>query len=308
MLRDEVARSGPILFSRFMEAALYDREHGYYRRPRDRFGVKGDFYTAEQIQPVFGRLVAQLFRQLGRQRTVVELGAGRRDMESAFREFDYVPVDVDFGTLPERFEGFLLANEFFDALPVDVVTMRDGSLRQVRVGWRRDRFVWATAEIAGDGAAAFVEEAVGDLAEGSRIEVNLRAWEWIDRIAGALENGYAFLLDYGYGRREAIRFPDGTLMSYRRHCALDDVLADPGERDITAHVAFAALEGEARRSGLEIVRTQSMAAALIRAGEADQFTSALEASDEREALRLRMQLKTLLYGMGETFRTLLLRR
>jgi hypothetical protein len=57
-----------------------------------------------------------------------------------------------------------------------------------------------------------------------------------------------------------------------------------------------------------VVRNESMAAALIRAGEPDQFTSALAAGDDREALRLRMQLKTLLYGMGETFRTLLLRR
>jgi SAM-dependent MidA family methyltransferase len=308
MLRDEVARSGPIRFSRFMEAALYEPEHGYYRRPRDPFGVHGDFYTAEQIQPVFGRLVAQLFGQLGRQRTIVELGAGRREMEGAFAGFDYVPVDIDLGALPERFEGFVLANEFFDALPVDVVIMRDGSLRQVRVGWRRERFTWVTSETADDSAAAFVEDAAGRLAEGCRIEVNLRAYEWIEQIAEALTSGHVFVLDYGYAGREAMRFPDGTLMSYHRHCALEDVLADPGERDITAHVAFGAIEAQGRRSGLEVVRNESMAAALIRAGEPDQFTSALSASDEREALRLRMQLKTLLYGMGETFRTLLFRR
>jgi SAM-dependent MidA family methyltransferase len=308
MLRDEIARSGPILFSRFMEAALYDPAHGYYRRSRDPFGRAGDFFTAEQLQPVFGRLIAQLLGQLGRYRTVVELGAGRREMTEAFRDYDYLPIDVGVGELPERFDGFVFANEFFDALPVDVVTMRDGVLRQMRVGWDREKFSWVLAEEARADAAAFVADAAGELAEGTRIEVNLRAYDWIERLGESLRSGYVFVLDYGYSPREAVRFPDGTLMSYRRHTALEDVLCDPGERDITAHVAFGAVEAQSLRSGFEVVRSESMAAALVRAGEPDQFTSALAAEDEREALRLRMQLKTLLFGMGESFRALLLRR
>ncbi|HET8549855.1 MAG TPA: SAM-dependent methyltransferase [Bryobacteraceae bacterium] len=308
MLRDEVMRSGPVRFSRFMEAALYEPEHGYYRRPRDPFGRSGDFFTAEQIQPVFGRLVAQLFRRLGGGRTVVELGAGRRDMAPAFAAFEYVALDVDVGVLPARFEGFAFANEFFDALPVDVVAMRDGVLRQVRVGWTGERFAWVLGEGADEKTATFVEDAVGPLAEGSRMEVSLRSYDWIDRIGAALAHGFALIVDYGYEPREAMRFPTGTLMSYRRHHADEDVLAEPGDRDITAHVAFGALEAQARRRGLEVVCTESMAATLIRVGEADQFMSALAAADDTEALRLRMQLKTLLFGMGEAFRTLLLRR
>ena len=56
-----------------------------------------------------------------------------------------------------------------------------------------------------------------------------------------------FTIDYGYTTAEAKRFPAGTLMSYRRHAASEDVLADPGERDITAHVCFPALEGHGLR-------------------------------------------------------------
>jgi SAM-dependent MidA family methyltransferase len=302
LLRDEIGRDGPIPFSRFMEVALYHPEHGYYRR--DPFGRAGDFFTAEQLQPVFGRLIAQYAAALCPPEvcTIVELGAGRREMAPFFQDFAYVPVDIGFGSLPDAFSGLVFANEFFDALPVDVVIMRCGELRHVRVDFRKDGFVWIEAEPASADAAAFA----GEIAEGTRLEVNLSALEWLDRVGGALQRGSVLIIDYGYTRREIVRFPEGTLMSYRRHQALDDVLADPGERDITSHVPFSVLEAHAPRAGLTPVRFESMAAMLLRAGEPDQFAAALAASDEREATRLRMQLKTLLFGMGETFRVLLL--
>jgi SAM-dependent MidA family methyltransferase len=87
-------------------------------------------------------------------------------------------------------------------------------------------------------------------------------------------------------------------MSYRRHMALEDVLSDPGGRDITAHVCFTALEGH----GFQTVRFETLARTLLDAGEADRFAAALTGPDE---VRRRLQLKTLLFGMGETFRTLL---
>ena len=64
VLAAEIEREGPIPFRRFMEVALYHPRHGYYRRPHDAFGREGDFFTAEQMQPVFGILKSVLgFRQ-----------------------------------------------------------------------------------------------------------------------------------------------------------------------------------------------------------------------------------------------------
>jgi SAM-dependent MidA family methyltransferase len=97
-------------------------------------------------------------------------------------------------------------------------------------------------------------------------------------------------------------------MSYHRHQAVDDVLLEPGMRDITAHVPFSYLERCARDCGMRVEPLETLAQFMLRCGEADQFSSALKAPDEPSAMRLRMQLKSLLFGMGETFRCLSIQR
>ena len=314
ILAGEIERAGPIPFRHFMEVALYHPQFGYYRRMRDPFGKEGDFFTAEQIQPVFGMLVAarvrQLYHAMGRpaEFTVVELGAGRSEMAGAFDEWHYVPVELTFGKLPEHFEGVVFSNEFFDALPVDVAVWRNGVFLEQRVGFSNGRFVWEAGETVKPEVADYLRRYYPAPEEGRWYEANLFALEWMERIAAALARGYVLSVDYGYTRREAIRFPAGTLMGYRRHTAREDVLTDPGERDITAHVNFTALEEHGERFGLRCETLENLAKMLLAAGEPDQFAAALQAENEAEATRRRMQLKTLLFGMGETFRVLMQRK
>lgn len=314
LLAEEIRARGPIPFRRFMEAALYHPEHGYYRRPRDPFGKQGDFFTAEQMQPVFGILMAARIRQLRQEMgnpsefTVVELGAGRGEMAEAFSEWRYVPVDLDAGELPKHFVGVVFSNEFFDALPVDVAVWRGGVFREQRVAFEGGRLRWQTGERVPEETGQYLRAAFPEPEEGRWYEANLDAALWMERIAGALEDGYALTVDYGYTRAESIRFPEGTLMGYRRHTAREDVLEEPGERDITAHVNFTALQEAGAAHGLKTERFETLARTLLAAGEPDQFAAALGAADPREELRRRMQLKTLLFGMGETYRALLQRR
>ena len=246
VLRDEIRRAGPVTFHHFMETALYHPEYGYYRRSRDPFGRGGDFFTAEQLQPVFGILVAARIRGLlagmGEGLQVVELGAGRREMAPAFAGWNYIPVDVDDGKLPEQVRGAFFSNEFFDALPVHAATLAAGVFRELRVGWQPDAFSWMTGEAVSPEIEHYLQTYFPDAADGGRFEINLDALRWIKKIAGSLQSGFVLTIDYGYTRRESMRFPEGTLMSYRRHMASDEVLAEPGDRDITAHVAFSALE------------------------------------------------------------------
>lgn len=295
LIAEEIARDGPIPFHRFMEIALYHPEHGYYRKPRDPFGRGGDFFTAAQLQPAFGILMARVVRsiweELGRPAdfTVVELGPGRGEMRDAFSEWRYEPVDIDGGAIPERFTGVVFANEFFDALPVDVLVGREAGPREMRVDAEGSGFRWVEVELTAERAGV-------DAPAGRIFEVNKAALAWLDRIAASLDRGFVLAIDYGYTEAEAARFPQGTLMTYRRHRASEDMLAEPGLRDITSHVNFTALE---RHPAFETVRFEALAQTLMRAGEPDQFA---------EVLPHRLQLKTLLFDLGETFRTLLLRR
>jgi SAM-dependent MidA family methyltransferase len=127
-------------------------------------------------------------------------------------------------------------------------------------------------------------------------------------MAAVLSKGYVLTVDYGFTRAESVRFPAGTLMGYRRHMAREDVLAEAGMRDITSHVNFSALEESGTACGLTKERFETLAQTLLTAGEADGFAAALGAGGAAEELRRRMQLKTLLFGMGETFRVLLQRK
>jgi SAM-dependent MidA family methyltransferase len=312
LLAAEIERAGPIPFRRFMDVALYHPEHGYYRHPRDPFGTQGDFFTAEQLQPVFGILIAarirQLHRAMGEPRdfTVVELGAGRREMAPHFSEWQYVPIDVDASTLPDPFTGVVFSNEFFDALPVDVVVFTENAFREERVTLSDGCFHWIPGPPVDPATDDYLRRYFPPPEEGRRYEVNLDALSWIDRISRALRSGFVLTIDYGYTRAESVRFPAGTLMGYRRHSAREDVLADPSTRDITAHVNFTALEERAAARGLALEKFETLAQTLLAAGEPDQFAAVL--ADGPDALRRRMQLKTLLFGMGETFRTQLLRK
>lgn len=308
LLQEEIRRDGPVPFRRFTEVALYHHEHGYYRKARDPFGKQGDFFTAEQIQPVFGILMAARIRQIYQamgappEFVVVELGAGRREMAEAFSEWPYIPIDLDSGELPQEISGVVFSNEFFDALPVDVAVYRDGAFREQRVALADDHFAWEAGPAVSAELDAYFRRYFLPPEEGRWYEASLGALRWMERIARALHSGYVLTIDYGYTRAESVRFPAGTLMGYRRHTAREDVLEDPGERDITAHVNFSALEESGDASGLRTERFETLAQTLLAAGEPDQFASVLTAGDE---LRRRLQLKTLLFGMGETFRVLL---
>jgi SAM-dependent MidA family methyltransferase len=312
----EIRERGSIAFSRFMEIALYHPEHGYYVTPRDPFGKEGDFYTASQLQPVFGRLVACALRQcraaLGEPPgfTVVEWGAGRGEMAPSLSEFPYFAVDFARGRAPLQFEGVVFSNELFDALPVDVVRIRDGAASRMNVALEEGRFVWRDAGPLPpewrDYAHSLLPHFRGE--PEVWLELPVRLGETLSRMCAPLSRGCVIAVDYGYTARELVRFPRGTLMSYRKHSAIDDVLRDPGLQDITAHVAFTHLEDMARTEGLKTGPLETLAQFLLRAGEADQFASALQAESQAEAARLRLQLKSLLFGMGETFRVVTLHK
>ena len=192
-IRDEIAAAGPMPFDRFMRLALYDPSLGYYRRGRDPFGAEGDYYTSSQLQPVFGRLIAQKIAEwetrLGRPRdfTVVELGAGRgetgREIRACLPHVRYSEV------LPERMVGVVFSNEFFDALPVRVFRQGESEVLERFVGVENGRLAWVEARPLAPLPPLPVLE------PGQTLEAGIEALDWMERIGRVLERGFVLTID-----------------------------------------------------------------------------------------------------------------
>ena len=130
----EIHQLGPIPFARFMELALYDPTFGYYRKDPQPFGLSGDFYTAEQLQPVFGELMESFIARLAvkmQARGLLRVSRSApvaREMAPALSRWNYRGYDLDGGELPSQMHGLVLANEFFDALAGALLRRRQADL------------------------------------------------------------------------------------------------------------------------------------------------------------------------------------
>jgi SAM-dependent MidA family methyltransferase len=352
LIADEIRRSGPIPFSRYMELCLYHPELGYYSRAKEQFGRGGDFYTSSDVHAVFGRLLARQFeemwRVLGSPATIdlLELGAGRglfagdvldwcnRTFPDFMRALRYVLVEQS-ARLRERLERRLrehlsagkanivrsleiavengaenvivFANEFFDALPVEIIDHR-GAVRVCEAdGQLSEQFVSPSAA-----ELDFVDRYSVRPNDGQRVEVSLQAVEWTKRIASALKSkhGFAILIDYGYTREQQLagRFHD-TLMTYRKHSAGDNPYQNPGQQDITAHVNFTALREAAVEAEVECLGLVTQSQFLMGIGEDTRFSDALQPCTlPQERAKVALQLKHLISpeSMGEIFQVLVL--
>lgn len=312
VIRDEVAREGIISVARFMELALYQPDLGYYRRQdRTRFGRGGDFYTAEQLQPLFGDLIAAYATKLasaatdGEPFSILEIGAGNGDMRSALGRWNYRGFDWTGDALPEAMHGLVLANEFFDALPVHLLIRTEEAWQELGVLLRQGQLAIGT--MRGTTSPALIEYArryAPAVPEGTHLEVCTEAAEWLARLSRLHQSGTLLIFDYGYSARELIRFPQGTIMAYRNHVASEDFLSRPGGQDITAHVNFSYLTDVAVQHGYRLEADLPLERWLRRVWTEKEFESLWRAKDGR----WRLQWKQLSAGMGETFRVLELTR
>ncbi len=341
-IEQEIHERGPIPFSRYMELCLYDPELGYYSRHAAQFGKAGDFYTSSDVHAVFGRLLARQFDEMWRvlgspeHITLRELGPGRglfaQDVldwsEKKFPDFygalRYV-LEERSPALQQRIEVSLsrhldsgkaalisgnhgntpqivFANEFFDALPVEVVSSQ-GSLR---IDAQRGGLI----EVWGPSSPEeleFLDRYSVHPEPGERIEVPLQAQAHISA-AARLQRGFAVVIDYGYTREEQLAGRHrGTLKAIRQHSVSANPYEAPGEQDITADVNFTALAAVAARQGMLAQKLVTQSQFLLGIGEATQFADAFDESRlPQERAKVALQLKHLVTpaGMGESFHVL----
>lgn len=298
---------GWIPFARFMEAALYAPGLGYYAAGAMKFGAAGDFVTAPELTPLFGRTLAHAIAPVladspegdKTRGDILELGAGSgklaADVLGELERLDALParyaileVSADLrarqqariaqerpdlvhrvhwlDALPAAFEGVILGNEVFDALPVDVVHWTASGPQAHGVVVQGEGFAWQDRPI--DDPALRARAAALDLAPGYLSEIGLAADRLIAALAHSLQRGLILLIDYGFSAAEYYH-PQrhmGTLRAHYRHHALDDPFYLPGLCDLTAHVDFSALAQAGMEAGLDLTGYASQANFLLNAG------------------------------------------
>jgi len=211
-------------------------------------------------------------------------------------------------------DGVVLANEFFDALPVRRARVVAGTLREIRVGWEREAgFFEEDEQRAPAELAAYLERYGAPLAEGQTAEISIATLRWVDRVAALLRHGYVIVVDYGHPaeRLYAVARAHGTLLAYHEHRAGGDPLSRIGEQDLTAHVNFTALARRAAEAGFEPAPLRTQTQFLLGLGILGLLADTEAAATSTvERIRSRSAIKELFApgGMGETFKVLLLAR
>ena len=197
----------------------------------------------------------------------------------------------------------LFANEFFDALPVEILSAQ-GALRIAEHG---GRLLEGWAEASPE-ELEYLDRYSVHPEPGERIEVALTAQRYFSEVAGALKRGFIVAVDYGYTREEQLAGAHrGTLSTFRKHSAGSNPYEAPGEQDLSAQVNFTALAAAAKRQGMQVHPLMTQSQCLMGIGEQNQFADAFEECRlPQERAKVALQLKHLVTpaGMGESFRVL----
>jgi SAM-dependent MidA family methyltransferase len=234
-----------------------------------------------------------------RQRLETILG---RHVESRKAEITVVYPQHEFsvGSSPTT----VFANEFFDALPVEVLSA-NGSLR---IDARDGRFIETWAPPSPE-EFEFLDRYSIHPEPHERVEVSLAAQSYMNQIAAKLQRGFLIAIDYGYTREEQLAGRHrGTLKAVRQHSISAHPYEAPGEQDITADVNFTALAATAEKHGMKAHKLVTQSQFLMGIGEANQFADAFEDCRlPQERAKVALQLKHLVTpaGMGESFQVLI---
>ncbi len=315
-------------FRDFMEEKVRE----YYTSPKQKFSSQGDFFTAPELDRTFGEAIADFLYHRLREfesPTILELGAGRgllaRDILSYYREKDpdlyqrlnYLIYEMSpplietqkkilsefdkvswVEDLPQM-EGVVLSNEFYDALPVHVV--KEG--KELYINDEGEE-VWLSLE--NERIKEFLKR-MGYEDLNQRVEVCLDCIDMLERVANALLKGYHLAIDYGYVSQGIQKFPEGTVVGYKKHTLEGDIYQKE-DMDISAQVNFSALMEYGKDFGLETILYDSQRNFLA---SIPHFVSQLELlsfEDTPENIERLSRLKTMLISMGDRFKVLFQRK
>ena len=297
----------------------------------------------------FARYFARLYEELDRpvEWTIVECGAGNGSFAAGvlqtladqfpevFAATKYVVCEVSQDALRRIRErliefgdrvqfsadlisvdtGIYFSNELLDAFPVHRVVKSEQGLSELYVSVdSTGAFVWTTGPLSMPRLAEFCSTHSVELAQGQIIEINLEIENWLTNVVSKLANGFVLTVDYGAETEElydATRRLKGTLRAFSRHSFVDDVLAQPGEYDITSSVNWTQVKTVGEKLGLKVVDFASQDKFLLQAGlleELEQQLSRAETESQKASLTTGAREMILPGGMASSFQVLVQRR
>jgi SAM-dependent MidA family methyltransferase len=291
-----------INYAEFIELALYHPTMGYYMRNQVKIGKDGDFITSSNISDIFGLIFSKWFLKQVKENNIVpsvcEIGAGNGRFAKAFLDswikntdipLTYYIVEaspyhrqlqqallpigenvfhVENVTQLKPFDGLIISNELFDALPVHVIEKRNGQLFEVMVGWEDKGFIEHNVPLSNPIIQSFIDEQNITLVENQRIEIPLQMESMLKTISTSIEKGLIVTIDYGYTTDEwkSPARKSGSLRGYHKHQMISNVLLHPGEMDITHHIHFDALINIGDKLGLAFILKNRQDEFLVAAG------------------------------------------
>jgi SAM-dependent MidA family methyltransferase len=308
VFRSHADASGTMSFAKFMELALYHPGVGYYRRAQPRIGYAPgtDFFTASTSGAIFGEVVSaaavKLLRDVQRDPTThtwVEIGA--ETAGGVLEEVVHPFAAVRTIRVGEPFElsgdSVVFSNELFDAQPCVRTRFRHGRWHEIGVRLESDRLVEVELPLP------FADPQPA--AEGYEFDRPLAAKTLAAKIAAEPWSGLFVAIDYGktlHDLREET--PRGTLRAYYQHTQSNDVLARPGQQDLTCHVCWDWLTDALRQHGFAEPRLDFQESFLI--GHAGAFIEQASAKEAQRLSQRKLALFQLLHPahLGQKFQVL----
>ncbi len=237
-IKSYIQENGPITFDKFMEFALYDKEHGYYSKSGNRFGKSGDFYTSPTVHRTFGQVISKfivrVYEFIDEQFiSVIEPGCGNGylavDILDCLKEFypavyekiQYYCIDksksnidkayelltdhktkvnftADISDLKEGHYGVVISNELFDALPFHRIKFKYNKPFEIYIENEGENFTEHLGKLSSNDLKEYIENLNINFEQDQQIEINLNYKKLIKQISSSLNKGVVITFDYGW--------------------------------------------------------------------------------------------------------------
>ena len=343
-IRTQIGSAGPMPFSEYMHRCLYEEELGYYVNGFSKLGKHGDFITAPEISSDFAQCIARQFEQVATDiacASVLEFGGGSgrlaadvllalsasgqlpetycildispdlRHAQSQLLKSELPPEIYDrvcwLKSLPQNFNGLIIANEVFDAFAVERFRLCNGEAQRLMVDYSDTRLSLCTvsdsdtqfqvSEISSDAGVEF--------AEGYSSEYCPLLKPWWMSLSEVLNTGAILVCDYGSERKRyySVQNSSGTLRCFFRHRVHNDPFLYPAVQDITADVDFTAVAIAATDAGFELQGFTPLSQFMLSLGALERHEEQIRSLDQRDRIEATGNLKRVLMNeeMGDRF-------